>query len=175
MYTGPKAPMVQRVKRVWDPNLKRVMCVEEPPERESRPARTMGAAASLLVAIISAVILLSAGDLRAWEREEWDKTDKILLGVYGGALVADCGQTMDVLGSADYYERNPIVRWADNQAGDAGVLLYFAGCFFGSRYIADRLPPNGRKIFLGIASGLQIKVVHNNYSLGVRWRIGGGS
>lgn len=29
MHTGPKPPMIQRVKRVWDPNLKKVMWSEE--------------------------------------------------------------------------------------------------------------------------------------------------
>jgi len=32
MYTGPKPPMVQRVKRVWDQNLKKVMWSEVGPE-----------------------------------------------------------------------------------------------------------------------------------------------
>jgi hypothetical protein len=29
MHTGPRAPMIQRVKRVWDQNLKKVMWSEE--------------------------------------------------------------------------------------------------------------------------------------------------
>lgn len=32
MHTGPKPPMIQRVKRVWDQNLKKVMWSEDQPE-----------------------------------------------------------------------------------------------------------------------------------------------
>lgn len=115
------------------------------------------------IILILIVILLSPVTMGS---ERWDKTDKALFTSFLVLETIDCLQTRDILSNQKFDERNPIIK----NAGKTEATAYFALCSIGTYWIADRLKPKHRKIFLTGISLFQVSVINHNYRAGVKLR-----
>lgn len=94
----------------------------------------------------------------------WDNTSKVMYVTGVTLLTVDYFQTRSIVKDPLYEERNPVL---DN-IGEDGIALYFSGWVIGSYVVADWLPQNYRRTFLGILNSVEIYAVGNNLSVGVR-------
>lgn len=115
----------------------------------------------------AALALALAVTLCGCASEPWDSTDRALGYTALGATVADWGQARYIANhSAQFQDKNPILGPHPSRAK---VDAYFVGAIGGGYLLADALPSRYRKLFLGGAVVLEISVVHNNRSIGVRF------
>ena len=96
--------------------------------------------------------------------QEWKTTDKVLLGTYAAASLADAMQTDAGIKSGKYIETNPVFGEHPSTARIYLTKAAFGGLIY---WLADSFPENRRTI-LWIANGLQIGVVAHNASIGMK-------
>jgi hypothetical protein len=101
--------------------------------------------------------------------DPWTKEQKVMAGVYSALHVIDWMQTNDIYNRRDenYWEINPVVDWAHDQAGDLGVATYFAGSLAVTMGIAHILPSKYRTVWLTASNVVKIGCVGNNLSIGL--------
>ena len=99
--------------------------------------------------------------------DEWDPASKYLAGSALAATLADWSQTRYIAKHPDqFYETNRVLG---KHPTTGKVDAYFAGSIALSYFIADQLPSNYRKIFLGGITVVEISFVNHNKSLGIGW------
>ncbi len=102
--------------------------------------------------------------------DEWDTVDKTLLGVLIASKTIDCFQTRYIFDNPEWHERNPIIRDGVDRYGKGFIPLYFVTTTLISTLIADWLPSDYRKAWLGVWVGGSVTTVHRNYSVGVKMK-----
>ena len=111
--------------------------------------------------LIVSLIVLACPSVIA---QEWDLTDKILLGAFGASLAIDYAQTRYIFKSEEYHEKNPFITSEDAAPfyfGLAGVTGFF---------IANSLEGKQRKGFLSAITAIQVFTIGKNYAIGVGFR-----
>jgi hypothetical protein len=98
--------------------------------------------------------------------EPWDRIDKGLGIAAVGALVVDWGQTRYIAKHPQRYQETNQILGEHPSVGR--VNLYFTGAIIGTLLFADWLPSNGRKIFLGSITALELVVTSKNQALGIK-------
>lgn len=117
----------------------------------------------LKICLVVLFILLIG--IPSWAGGKWDTTDKVLMGSFIGLNAVDYMQTRYIFDHPnEYYEKNPVLKGV----GEDWCPLYFLGISLGAWYVADKLKPNHRKIFLGILNGIQIYTVGRNFGIGIK-------
>lgn len=106
---------------------------------------------------------------KAWEQKdknEWDKTDSLLLGTAVTLLAVDWNQTRTIARNPDRFnEKNAILG---NHPGVGKVNGYFAAAIIGTVGVAMALPSEYRKFWLGGITVLEVSVTQHNRSLGIK-------
>lgn len=98
--------------------------------------------------------------------DAWDATDKTLAAIAVTAAVIDWGQTRTIARNPDtWYERNNLMG-PHPTVGE--VDKHFAVGIVAGALIAHFLPATARKWFLGGVAAIEIGVVANNHSIGIR-------
>jgi len=105
----------------------------------------------------------------------WDKTDKILFGIFTATTAIDYLQTNYVHSPRRkvtkyrdaYNERNPIVKSGVKEFGTGFIPVYFGGCILSGWYISDKLKSRNRKILLSALVLLETIVIVDNKNKGV--------
>ena len=118
------------------------------------------------IAILLGVLLITVCP-QSCLADDWDKIDK---GLGIGLLtlnIVDILQTNYIYDHEEYNETNVNISKGVEVLGDTFVLAYFAVASIVEYWIADRLDSKGRKVFLGIASLLQLGYVSNNITVGI--------
>ena len=99
---------------------------------------------------------------------EWDTIEKTSLGVLIGLTTIDYFQTRYIFDNPDrFYETNSIIVDGVDKFGKGFIPIYFIGLTLFDGLIADWLPSDYRKTWLGIRVGGAIDTVHGNYSIGI--------
>ena len=102
--------------------------------------------------------------------DDWDTVDKTLLGVLISTKTIDCFQTRWIFDKDEWHELNPIIREGVDRYGKGFIPAYFLVTTLGTALIADWLPSDYRKAWLGIWVGASGTTVHRNYVLGVKMK-----
>ena len=98
---------------------------------------------------------------------DWSITDKVLLGSYTLAWAADWGQTRYMATHPDeFYEKNNLLG---KHPSLSEVDIYFAGMYLLNLFIADKLGPAFRKIYLGAFIYEHGRCTINNKSIGIKF------
>jgi len=100
--------------------------------------------------------------------EDWDTKDKALLGVLIASKAIDCLQTRYIFSEPKWHEKNPMINHGVEKHGKEYIPIYFLTTTLVSALIADWLPSNLRKVWLGIWIAGSLKCVHHNYSVGIK-------
>ena len=114
------------------------------------------------------ILILMLFPVNTFAQDKWDNIDKGLFGAFIFLEIIDYGQTTYIFDNPNYYERNSIIRKADESFGQAGILLYFTSAIIGSYFLADKLSSKNRKLFLSAIDLFQIKTVNDNFSVGIK-------
>lgn len=117
--------------------------------------------------IMLIVVLLLLSSWGPASAEEWDATDKTMLGTLIGLSVVDCLQTLYIFNHVEYRERNGVIRRGVDEFGKGFIPMYFAGFTLLSYWVTDSVLPEYRKPVLGVLSGIQLHVVYDNDKAGV--------
>lgn len=117
------------------------------------------------ILIVLAVLMLPKG---CYAADDWSTTDKTVGSVALAATLADWSQTRYIARHPDLYrELNPTLP-EHPSTGD--VDAHFAvGIVLGAA-IANWLPEDYRRYFLGGVAAIEIGVVAHNHSIGVKMR-----
>ena len=95
---------------------------------------------------------------------KWDKTDKKLMGTFTILEATDCFQTRKIKDDPAYREKyNPLIKKLDK----GETTLYFIGSWAATWWIANKLKPKWRKLFLIGGTSIQLYMVGNNISVGL--------
>ena len=123
--------------------------------RRPRTAR----AALLILASVLFPSLCQAGD-------PWETTDYALAGAAVAALAVDWGQTRHIAKNPNrFIETNPVLGTSPSVGK---VDAYFVGSMLGTVALAHVLPSEWRQMFLGGVLALELGVVSQNRSLGIK-------
>jgi hypothetical protein len=118
-----------------------------------------GRAALLILAFVLFPSLSRAAD-------PWGTTDYMLAGAAVAALAVDWGQTRHIAKNPERYtETNPILGTSPSVGK---VDAYFVGAMVGTVALAHVLPGDWRQLFLGGVLALELGVVNQNRSLGIK-------
>ena len=99
----------------------------------------------------------------------WTTTDYVLEGLTVTTLVIDRNQTTDISHHPDDAEVNPILGLHPD---NSKINKYFATVIIGQAIIADLLPSEYRKGFLGvIVTGETMTIRRNNIHFGLSWKL----
>jgi hypothetical protein len=125
---------------------------------------------NIFVLVLCVVLGSWTGSAAAGWLDDWDKADRILLGVHGALWVADWGQTRDIARQPDkYYETNPILG---KHPTVQEVDLYFISVGILGAFIADqvgeRIGSVPRKLLLVVWIIDQAGSVSNNHKIGLK-------
>ena len=119
---------------------------------------------SVRAALLSLVLVLSPALCRA--ADPWETTDYWLAGAAVAALAADWGQTRHIAKNPNrFIETNPVLG---SSPSVGKVDTYFVGAIVGTVALAHVLPGDWRQLFLGGVLALEIGVVNQNRSLGIK-------
>lgn len=98
--------------------------------------------------------------------DPWETTDYALAGATLAALAVDWGQTRYIAKNTHRYnETNPMLG-ATPSVGK--VDTYFVGAMVGTVALAHVLPNDWRQLFLGGVLALELGVINQNRSLGIK-------
>ena len=123
--------------------------------RRPRTAR----AALLILASVLFPSLCQAGD-------PWETTDYALAGAAVAALVVDWGQTRHIAKNPQRFnETNPLLGTTPSVGK---VDAYFIGAMVGTVALAHVLPSDWRQLFLAGVLTVELGVVKQNRSLGIK-------
>lgn len=100
--------------------------------------------------------------------QDWDNIDKGLLATLIMTKTVDCLQTRWIFDN-EWNELNPIIVEGVERFGKVFIPVYFALTTLGIGLIADWLPSDYRKPWLGIWVGISGKCVHRNYVVGIKF------
>ena len=100
--------------------------------------------------------------------DDWDTVDKTLLGVLITSKVVNCLQTQYIFDTPEYIELNSVINDGVNRYGEGFIPAYFAVTTLVAGLIADWLPSDYRKIWLGLWVGTSIMTIEQNYSIGIK-------
>ena len=101
--------------------------------------------------------------------DEWDSIDKTLLGALIASTSVDCLQTQYIFDNPDeYHEINSIIVEGVDRFGKGFIPLYFIGITLIDALVADWLPSDYRKVWLGFSVGHSATTVYRNYIVGIR-------
>ncbi len=114
----------------------------------------------------TALIFLSL--VRPVLANDWDVIDKNLLTVLAISHTVDCLQTQYIFDNPRRNELNPIIRDGVNKYGKSFIPAYFLVTTLCTALIADWLPSDYRKPWLGIWVGSSISTIYRNHILGIR-------
>ena len=118
-----------------------------------------GRAALLVLAFVLFPSLCQATDPR-------ETTDYALAGAAVAALAVDWGQTRHIAKNPQRFaETNPILGPSPSVGK---VDAYFVGAIVGTVALAHVLPGDWRQLFLGGVLALELSVVNQNRSLGIK-------
>jgi len=118
-----------------------------------------GRAALLVLAFVLFPSLCQAAD-------PWETTDYALAGAAVAALAVDWGQTRHIAKNPQRFaETNPILGPSPSVGK---VDAYFVGAMVGTVALAHVLPSDWRQLFLGGVLALELSVVNQNRSLGIK-------
>lgn len=120
----------------------------------------------LLLAILISLSLANP----ASASDDWDYIDKSLLGILVLSHTIDCFQTRYIFDDPNRGELNPIIRNGVNEHGIGFVPVYFLASTLIGALIADWMPSDYRKPWLGIWVGSSLSTTYRNHVLGVRLR-----
>ena len=128
-------------------------------------------AKGILVAVLLGLAFWIASTLIlvkfAYAGDDWDSASKYLAGSALASTLADWSETRYIAKHPDeFYEANRVLG---KHPTTGKVDAYFAGSIALTYFIADQLPSNYRKIFLGSISVVEISFVNHNKSLGIGW------
>ena len=116
-------------------------------------------AALLILALVLFPSLSRAAD-------PWGTTDYALAGAAVAALAVDWGQTRHIAKNPERYtETNPVLGTSPSVGK---VDAYFVGAMVGTVALAHVLPGDWRQLFLGGVLALELGVVNQNRSLGIK-------
>lgn len=105
---------------------------------------------------------------RVYAADPWSDTDKVVGSVALAATLADWSQTRYIARHHDQYqELNPTLP-SYPSTGD--VDAHFAAAIVLGAVIANWLPEDYRRYFLGGVAAIEIGVVAHNHSIGVQMR-----
>ena len=122
-----------------------------------RPAKARGAL------LILALVLFPSPSRAA---DPWGPTDYALAGAAVAALAVDWGQTRHIAKNPHRFaEQNPLLGPAPSVGK---VDAYFVGAMVGTVALAHVLPGDWRQLFLGGVLALELGVVNQNRSLGIK-------
>lgn len=125
-------------------------------------------------ALLWAVVLwalASATVYRAAKADTWDHTDYALMTADVVTRLADAYQTSQIQDHDDIEEVDIIGRPVMGRNPSNGAVVgYFAAMIGLDVAIANALPSTWRKVYLSGRTALNIKVVHDNAQLGLKWR-----
>lgn len=100
--------------------------------------------------------------------DDWSTTDKAFAAAALVPTLADWSQTRYIARHPDEFrELNPTMP---SHPSSSQVDAHFAGGIVLGAVIADWLPSDYRKIFLGSVAAIEIGVVSHNYEIGVKTR-----
>jgi hypothetical protein len=121
----------------------------------------------ILPILIATFVIFFLSSTASFAKDKWDTTDKILFTSFTALMVVDYGQTQDIFKrqSEGYYEKSNIII---KKYGQKSVLPWFIVSEVGAWLIADQLPSKWRKTWLVAVNALEIKMIHNNYSIGLK-------
>lgn len=115
-------------------------------------------------AVIVALFLLAP--LSAHAGDKWDSVDLGLFAGFQALTLVDYAQTRHITDNPNrFYERNKILG---THPDAAAVAHYFVARNVLMWGVAEVLPSDFRKLFLGSSIGLQFYYVQSNYRLGVK-------
>jgi hypothetical protein len=118
-----------------------------------------GRAALLILALVLFPSLCRAAD-------PWETTDYALAGAAVVALAVDWGQTRHIAKNSNrFIETNPVLGTSPSVGK---VDAYFVGAMVGTVALAHVLPSDWRQLFLGGVLALELGVVSQNRSLGIK-------
>jgi hypothetical protein len=101
---------------------------------------------------------------------KFDKVDKYLYTSFTTFQVTDLLQTNYIFEHPEKYrERFPLARWAERQAGDAGVVSCFIIGNIATYKVAKHLKPVPRKILFIAVNGIEMYSSYHNYNHGVNF------
>lgn len=100
--------------------------------------------------------------------DDWDTVDKTLLGGLIASTTIDCLQTQYIFDNPDqFHETNSIIVEGVDRFGKGFIPVYFVLLTLFDGLVADWLPTDWRKGWLGIRVGGAIDTIHDNYSIGI--------
>jgi hypothetical protein len=125
----------------------------------TRQPGSNGRAALLILAFVLFPSLCRAAD-------PWETTDYALAGAALAALAVDWGQTRHIAKNPNrFIETNPVLGTSPSVGK---VDAYFVGAMVGTVALAHVLPGDWRQLFLGGVLALELGVVNQNRSLGIK-------
>ena len=117
-----------------------------------------------LVILCAVGMLLIVGTAQA--ADDWSRTDKALAGAALGTTLMDWSQTRYIARHPDQYrELNPTLP---DHPTTGQVDAHFAGSILVGGLIANWLPSDYRKWFLGGVTVFEIGTVGHNFSIGIK-------
>ena len=133
-----------------------------------RAARGILTAIGISLAFWGALAVLALWSYECKAADDWSGTSQALGTVALGATLADWSQTRYIARHADSYrELNPTLP---SHPSVGQVDAHFAGGIFLGAVIANWLPEDYRKVFLGSVAVIEVGVVAHNHSIGVQMR-----
>jgi glucose uptake protein GlcU len=98
--------------------------------------------------------------------EDWDKTEKIMLGTFVAGQIINFGQTNKVINDPQWHEVNRFMP-ADTTEE---LILWKAGTTALVALVADQLSHKNRKIVLGVANTIVFGFVAHDLYVGVGFK-----
>lgn len=134
-------------------------CVPNIQEGAIRRRRGGARGALLVLVFVLFPSLCRAGDA-------WETSDYALAGAALAALAVDWGQTRHIARNPHRFsEQNPILGTAPSVGK---VDTYFVGAMVGTLAVAHLLPGDWRRMFLAGALTVELGVVQQNRSIGIK-------
>lgn len=100
-------------------------------------------------------------------KNEWDTTDKVLLTSAIVADVIDWRQTQQIVKNPTRYHEQNILLGDHPSMGE--LNRYAIMSIASTVLIADCLPSNWRKTYLGTVIAIEVYTIHNNHNIGIRF------
>lgn len=122
----------------------------------------------ILLCIMILIIPISALDAIA--SDDWDTLDKTLMGTLIISHTIDCLQIQYIFDNPEWHELNPVIRDGVDRYGKRFIPAYFIATTLVTALIADWVPSDYRKAWLGIWVGSSITTIHRNYLVGVGFK-----
>lgn len=97
--------------------------------------------------------------------EQWDAVDYTLLAAFQVATVADWGQTRAIADSNGKFRE--LNRFLGDKPEAHEINRYFLAVSALNLIVANALPSDARKVWLGMGAFVQINTVFNNHALGI--------